>query len=1291
MTRITRNSLIFSTVFLTQAVARLAAAQSDISAAAPNVLLLVDTSGSMECKTSSTDSPNCDPNSATNSEKSRWINLVEVLTGSINDYRCATVDRSSTAFLNEFSLAGNRPADYGYSIPYHRPISGNCIAGPGSINLTPDAFAVSDSVGGTRVGYHQYAAPASSCTFSQNPSDGLLSTYASKVRFGLMTFDTSTNAGTGYNGKTADFPNGIAGTWSYFVDKHQGKPGGCDALLDQEVGARNAAAPPWEGRMVAFGDPSPNSNDVNDNPTTRAQWIREILLTTRPYYATPIAGMLDDARAFLWQDTTKDPLDPTGVKDFGPYNDPYLLGGCRKNFIILLTDGEPNLELRPDCEKAGPPPGKCPYDHSYEITRDLYNQAGSKQVQTFVIGFAVSQVTLSDGTVKDCRTLTAADVDLTDSNSLCSKNSTNAALRACCVLDQIAYNGGTDHAFFADNTTELRTALSSVLSSVSTSTTSRTWPVMASGSGTASGSGNVAGYRFYTSFRPRLDLANAGLWTGVIERNRFLCTTPTGGGTPSADLQAVDRAAGDEFADNVNSGNGTSNRRFYSFMGANESGTILSAGMLRPNMVTDDGAGLHTGEQTKAPGTLADFVSKVLPESMSITDSTCATDVPTRAAAACRDTRLGWLLGQSVVNGTVTYTRCANPGSANCSLIADVYHSTPVVVNRPTEAPRDQTYQAFSKAWEQRPLMLYTSTNDGFLHAFKVGSNHGSTDSLLVDSLANNELWAFMPPAVLPDVVSEFPGTHLELLDGAPVVFNVVAAPTGAAYPDDSSPKYAFERTATTFAAATSGDESATTWRTVLVQGFGKHRGGYFALDITNPDTADDSPYKSKFPGPRFLWQLSETGPNRWLFGPSSATPLITTLFFQPTSTDTVAREIAVAILPGGNADAAASGEVSRGNTTPAGIKSPFLARTSVPNYTSSDALAARSLTIVRLDTGEIVRTFRRSKTEGNLPAEIQSRINLADLDSPITGQPVAYPALVGSLADRVFVGDRDGGLWRVDLSSTDPSNWTMNLFFDAYTGRQPRDGQPIVMPPQLSIDDSGQVTVAFSTGSQDDFSSNNAMLNFVWSLTEHVNWTDHTFEPVVNWYRRFNTGERVVGPMQLFGSGLYFATYQPDSGTTACGAGSSKIWGMNYNTLVDAAGLDKNNPPVAPSDAIVDTTTSVGGRPWLPEDGDPAKTTRVQFLDSSSSLLAGATVFGVAVAQKPSCVDNSTPTDSFFGTGLVHTTMPNVTPATYELVMQTGASGKNTTTGAVTKVTTMALPPPDNSPRIAAWATIME
>ena len=1277
MTNNIRSPLILGSLAAALGFAHTAAAQSDISGAAPNVMLLVDSSGSMEYMTSSTGQPACDPNSAAGSQKSRWINLVEVLTGNITDYRCSTVDRSSASFVSTFALGGKRPADFGYSIPYHQPMSGNCIAGPGSINLSSNAFAVSDGLGGSRIGFHQFGTN-NTCNFDQNTSTGLLSTYASKVRFGLMTFDTSANSGTGHNGLSADATTGVAGTWSYFVNNPtQGRPGGCPTLIDQEVGARNAAAPPWEGRMVAFGDPAPNSNDVNDNPTTRAQWIREVLLTTRPYYATPIAGMLSDAKAFLFDDHTKDPLDDKGLKDFGPYNDPYILGGCRQNYVVLLTDGEPNLELRPECEAAD---GVCPYPRSWEIARDLYNQPGAKQVKTFVIGFAVSNVTLASGETKDCRTLTSTDLDATNPDSLCSKNSGNAALRACCVLDQIAYNGGTEHAFFADDTTELRSALSSVLSSVSKNTTSRTWPVMSSTAGSATGNGDAAGYRFYTSFRPRLDLASAGLWTGVIERNRFVCKTQTGG-VPKAELQTISKADGDEFADNVNSGNPAETRQFYTFVGDGP-----STGNLRPNLLVDDGATLHGGRQQS--GKAAEITPNVTAVSMGITDATCSTDSPPATADPCRNRRLKWLLGAD--NGT-KFSRCAHPGTDDCSLVADVYHSTPVIVNRPTDAPRDQTYQAFAKAWEQRPLMLYTSTNDGLLHAFKVASNYTNStdDDLLVTSLANNELWAFLPPAVLPDVASEYPGTHLELLDGAPVVNNIVATPMESATYDDGTQKFAFERTSDSFAKATAGNLNATTWRTVLVQGFGKHRGGYFALDITNPDLSSKSPYSSKSlaPGPRFLWQLSESTSNRWLFGPSGTTPLITTLFFQPSASDSIPREIPVAILPGGNAEPDAAGNVTRADPSPRGITG-FQVRTSVPKYSSTDALAARSLTIVRLDTGEIVRTFRRSKTEGNIPAAIQSRVIESKLDSPITGQPVAYPALVGSIADRVFVGDRDGGLWRVDLSSTDPSNWTMRLFFDAYGKEDPRAGQPIVMQPQLSTDDLGQVTVAFSTGSQDDFSSNSSMLNYVWSLTEHVNWTDKTFETQVNWYRLFRNGERVVGPMQLFASGLYFSTYLPASGNAVCSAGSSKVWGMNYHDLVDSGGLDKDNPPVVASDSV---EASKGGRPWLPENGDSAASARVQFLDNSISLLSGATIFGIAVAQVPSCVDDTTPSDSFFGTGLVHTTLPNISAATYELVMQTGASGKSSGLNSATNVTTIKLPPPDNSPRIASWATIME
>ena len=58
----------------------------------------------------------------------------------------------------------------------------------------------------------------------------------------------------------------------------------------------------------------------------------------RPYGGTPIAGMLDDANEFLFLDHTPAPGVTPDVR-LRPVGGPYWFGGCRKTYIILLTDG----------------------------------------------------------------------------------------------------------------------------------------------------------------------------------------------------------------------------------------------------------------------------------------------------------------------------------------------------------------------------------------------------------------------------------------------------------------------------------------------------------------------------------------------------------------------------------------------------------------------------------------------------------------------------------------------------------------------------------------------------------------------------------------------------------------------------------------------------------------------------------------------------------------------------------------------------------------------------------------
>src|SRR6185503_11751445 len=103
-----------------------------------------------------------------------------------------------------------------------------------------------------------------------------------------------------------------------------------------------------------------------------------------------------------------------------------------------------------------------------------------------------------------------------------------------------------------------------------------------------------------------------------------------------------------------------------------------------------------------------------------------------------------------------------------------IYHSTPTLIGTPKDFLRDESYAQFALLQAERPLMLYTGTTDGQLHAFKVASNKAVEPALKVDSKENNELWALLPPYVLSKILSQYDHTQQFLLDGPPVVKDVV-------------------------------------------------------------------------------------------------------------------------------------------------------------------------------------------------------------------------------------------------------------------------------------------------------------------------------------------------------------------------------------------------------------------------------------------------------------------------------------------------------------------------------------
>ncbi|MEY2690237.1 MAG: hypothetical protein RL375_4437 [Pseudomonadota bacterium] len=154
--------------------------------------------------------------------------------------------------------------------------------------------------------------------------------------------------------------------------------------------------------------------------------------------------------------------------------------------------------------------------------------------------------------------------------------------------------------------------------------------------------------------------------------------------------------------------------------------------------------------------------------------------------------------------------------------LGDIVHSSPVYVAKPGFKYNDTGYAAFVTAKANRAKVVYVGSNDGMLHAFKVAEG--------ADATAGDELWAFVPTTVIPDLWrladSDYDNNHRYYVDATANVGDVF---------------------------------DGTNWRTILVSGMGAGGRSYFALDITNPTS------------PSLLWEFTDTN-----LGMSFGNPVIT-------------------------------------------------------------------------------------------------------------------------------------------------------------------------------------------------------------------------------------------------------------------------------------------------------------------------------------------------------------------------------------------------------------------------------
>lgn len=1396
----------------------------------PNVLLLVDSSGSMErMPDNSLPSQNrnpanppsftfvsgptnqCQPGVASN--PNRWGMLLQAMTGNLQPFfSCAEVNRSTPAFQNEFKINNVNAYDYQYFLPYHRPLAGNgapnaCAfapytlpgasmgsgVGPGlrgaggnSRDMPADSFvSVLNNHLSTRYAGNNpliselTMAPAGNGCIYDQANDGQLDATRDYIRFALMTFDNATESQTGVLGAgpvggNVDTANPFLGQWTYAKSPANptalgfGRPAGClTAPTPFDVGARHWAAPPWEGRMVPFANPDGNLFDIqrtNDE-------IQQVLLATRPYGATPIDGMMEDARDYLW------------YNDYGPlgtqtgYRDNYVGANCRDQYIILLTDGAPNLDLRPSCGTGGGSGGGvCPYPYTSAQVADQMAQApGNRRVQTFVIGFSVNGATNSPADGFPAPFNTAPNNNCKAwYNSFGSSGAMQAACsttpppvgstaEACCKLNEIAYFGSTlrdTGPFFAETQADLVLSFGRILGNVSKTATTRTIPGYSPPVSIASVARNA---QFIASFIPNAQK----VWSGEIDRTRNVCSGPT------ALTQPQTTANGDSMAANLAAQAG-SNRRLFLSVEADPivgptGNRIDSQRTIRP-LMSAHGSILpaHANDVAMLGGTPKAGIGMTLASSLNIdafgiTSNTCkrsrdvlgvtipalttaseCADVVWRFASASTGNPAfggysGWNVrcrgGASATAGTcsVSGTGCAMlTGTCpvvgevcvpECAALGAIYRSSPTLVGAPGELLRDEAYRRYSDQRSKRRPAMFVSSTDGVLHAFKALAG----PDFLGDTAANeHELWAFVPPAVLPRLASNYPTGQQILLDGTPAVADIVWD-RRLGDPLFSAPEQ---------------------FHTTLASGMGAGGGGYFALNVSDVDCqgntglgiggapqgclpayTPETAYlniRANPKGPSFLWQITDiealspgekakitrTAPNGTqmvsLFGKESGNPVITTLNVDPDGGG--ARQIGVVILPGGIDGAPSSGPPGQcrravfgggptafpidADASDPGRKPRQFVRqwgTGGANPCRDAPVPGRSVTIVRADTGAIIRHFGR--IDQDTPQRLRNRTIDAPFDSPIIGTPAIYPNQTGIATQKAYVGDADGTLWRLDLSSSNPAQWRVQLFQDLVSvdhigAPGAAQSQPIQVPPLVTLDPFGNTVVIATTGDQENivFPAPPAPdRNYLFSVQETRS-SSATALGVgsIRWFRTFTGGQRVTGPMTVFDRTLYFSTYTPIIPNSAsCDVGGNPLlWGQDFFNPEGGAALGGLGGiprwcPLGSVDAVTGACTAPAP---LPASQDPSAG---PFGDPQ---LRGAIIAGVTIRSSLPCVQSTGGTDPAI-TGMSTTKYDLFFGATTR-----GAGGAGTgTPQAARPAAAMTRPLPRTTANIDAWSLVTD
>ena len=379
---------------------------------------------------------------------------------------------------------------------------------------------------------------------------------------------------------------------------------------------------------------------------------------------------------------------------------------------------------------------------------------------------------------------------------------------------------------------------------------------------------------------------------------------------------------------------------------------------------------------------------------------------------------------------------------ARASILGDVVNSAPKSVGMPQGIRRDRApfptdvlYSDFRAAHENRRRVVYVGANDGMLHAFDAGFEGQNP----IDNGTGNELFAYVPNKIIDssqrfnndlDQYASLVYSHKFFVDQTPAVEDAFIRPNGI---------------------------GTQAWRTVLVGGLRGGGKGYFALDITDPDSIASGEASG---ANSVLWEFTDaddsypTDLNGAPLGGSEGA--VTDLGGQPV------RDLGYTY---------SEPRIAMTNVDGSGPTRKKWAAIFGNGYNSTAGIA--KLFVLFIDdgvngwqNGDFIKVNTGAGTIATDPSDPDNQDPQAGIPNGL-GQPTLIDTDLDGVVDTVYAGDLQGNLWRFEIGDSDTNNWQAVKLFTATLDGSTSTRQSITTAPVVTkVPNQEGFIITFGTGS---------------------------------------------------------------------------------------------------------------------------------------------------------------------------------------------------------------------------------